>query len=111
MLKYLVLCLSILSANLNAAEIKEDNVYNKKKYEQDGEKAAKSFMAEYLQLDKPKYQRAYTAYKRDLEKISLNGKLPHNEELYKDLLQMNSEEPFIYRQTKRKGNLYKKYKY
>ena len=65
----------------------------------------------YLQLDKPKYQRAYTAYKRDLEKISLNGKLPHNEELYKDLLQMNSEEPFIYRQTKRKGNLYKKYKY
>lgn len=111
MLKYLVLFLSILSTGLNAAEVKEDDVFNKKKYEQDGQKAAKSFMAEYLQLDKPKYQRAYTAYTRDLEKISLNGKLPENEELYKDLYQMNSDEPFVYRQTKRRGNLYKKYKY
>ncbi len=105
------LSLIFLPLGAIAAEIQEDAVYNQKKYEEDGREDAKFFMSEYLQLDKPKYQRAYDAYKRDLEKISLNGQPPDNQELYKDLLQMNSDTPFIYKQTKRRGDLYKKYKY
>lgn len=107
----MILGLLLLSAAANAAEIEEDAVYNQKKYEEDGRQDAKYFMSEYLQLDKPKYQRAYDAYKRDLEKISLNGQTPENPELYNDLRQMNSNEPYIYKQTKRRGNLYQKYKY
>lgn len=111
MKKLLILGLLLLPLTTHAAEIQEDSVYNQKKYEEDGKKDAKLFMQEYLQLDKPKYQRAYDAYKRDLEKISLNGRVPENEDLYQDLRQMNSNTPFIYKQTKRRGNLYKKYKY
>lgn len=111
MFKLLLAGFLLLSFNIHATEIKEDPVYNRKKYQEAGQKDAKKFMEEYLQLEKPKFQRAYKTYQGDLEKIFLTGEPPHNEELYKDLLQMNSEEPFIYRQTKHKGNLYKKYKY
>lgn len=108
---FVFLSLVFLSFGTLAAEIQEDAVYNQKKYEEESKEDAKFFMSEFLQLEKPKYQRAYDAYKRDLEKISLNGQPPDNQELYKDLMQMNSDEPFIYKKSKRRGNLYKKYKH
>lgn len=110
MYRLLLIRLLLLSHNLSAAELEEDPVYNQKKYREDGQRDAKKFMEEYLQLDKPKFQRIYKIYKRDLEKIFLTAELPQNEELNKDLRQMNSNEPFIYRQTRGKSNLYKKYK-
>ena len=66
------------------------------------EKKQKIFMSDYIQFDKPKFQKAYQNYKRDLEIISLTGKIPPNQELEKDLKQMNSSEKFIYQQNTKK---------
>ncbi len=109
---WMALILCLMSFDVLAANIEEDQVYNQQKYQKDGQEAAKLFMAEYLQLHKPKYQRAYDDYKRELEILPLTGKLMVNQELEADLGQMNSDEEFIYKRTKRRGgNLYKRYKY
>lgn len=109
---FLALLLCFYTMNGYAAEIKEDKVYNQEKYAKDGKAAAKLFMAEYLQLDKPKYQRVYNNYKRELEILPFSGKLSSNPELEADLNQMNSDDQYIYKRTKRRGgNLYKRYKY
>ena len=108
----LILALCLLSSVVYAQNIEEDQTYNQEKYTKDGQAAAKLFMAEYLQLDKPKYQRVYNNYKRELEILPLSGKLSNNPELEQDLNAMRSDQKFIYRQTKRRGgNLYKRYKY
>lgn len=108
----LILALCLLSSVVYAKNIEEDPTYNQEKYAQDGKAAAKLFMAEYLQLDKPKYQRVYSTYKRGLEILPFSGKLSRNPELEQDLNAMNSDQKFIYKQTKRRGgNLYKRYKY
>lgn len=107
----LLLGLILLPVAANAAAITEDSVYNQQKYKEDGKNDAQVFFLEYQGLKKPAFKETYISYMKDLEKIALNGQPPHNEELYKDLLQMNSNEPFIYKQTKARGNLYKKYKF
>lgn len=107
----LLLGLMILPISANAAAITEDSVYNQQKYSEDGKNDAQAFFLEYQDLNKPAFKNTYISYMKDLEKIALNGQPPYNEELYKDLLQMNSNEPFVYRQTKARGNLYKNYKF
>lgn len=51
-------------------------------------------------MEKPKFQRAYDDYLNDLKIIAETGRAQDNRELFNDLLEMNSEEEFVYSQTK-----------
>lgn len=68
-------------------------------YREAGIKDAEALKAAYDKLHKPLYQQAYDDYLEDLDYIAEHGTAPDNEMLYRDILMMNSDEPFVYSQT------------
>lgn len=70
------------------------------KYANQGVVAAQKLKAEFALLDKPKFQKAYSEYLKDLQIISETGNVPDNQELYNDLLEMNSNDYFVYKTQK-----------
>lgn len=96
-MKFLISSITILSSLLIsslslAQEVKEDDIYNLKKYVEDAKKDAKEMIAEYERLEKPKYKEAFDKYQEDLKTIAITGRAPDNYMLYKDLESMNSNE-------------------
>lgn len=89
------------SANIFAQEVKEDDIYNLKKYVEDAQKDAKNMITEFERLDKPKYKKAFDEYQEDLKTIAITGRAPDNYELYKDLESMNSNELKIFAKSKK----------
>lgn len=61
-----------------------------------GDAAAAVLLTRFDSMEKPKFQKAYDDYLNDLKIIAETGRAADNEELYKDLLEMNSEEEFLY---------------
>lgn len=108
---YITFLLLFSVASNSQAQVENAEGALKQQHESAGKIDAQNFMIEYLQLDKSKYQRAYKVYKRDLEEIFITAEPPDNQELYQDLIQMESNEPIIYKKTIRRGDLYKKYQH
>lgn len=73
------------------------------KYSSQGVYAAQKLKKRFELMEKPKFQKAYNNYLKDLKIISHTGKAPDNQGLYKDLLEMNSNETFVYKT--RKGSI------
>ncbi len=78
----------------------------KQQYQDNGIKDAETLRETYDKLHKPLYQQAYDDYLNDLEYISQHGTAPDNEALYKDILMMKSNEPFIYSHTEADQHLF-----
>ena len=64
-----------------------------------GNAAAAEMLTRFDSMEKPKFQRAYDDYLNDLKIIAETGRAQDNRELFNDLLEMNSEEEFVYSQT------------
>jgi len=94
---FLALLLSFAYAQPAPAQTSESNL--EQLYREAGIRDAEALRQAYDKLHKPLYQQAYDDYLRDLEYIAQHGTVPDNEALYKDILMMNSNTPFIYSQT------------
>ena len=73
---------------------------SEEEYARQGTDAAAALLAKFDAMEKPKFQQAYDDYLKDLEIIAETGRAADNPELYKDLLEMNSEEEVVYSRTK-----------
>lgn len=75
-------------------------------YLAEAKKDAEKMIQDFQGLDKPKYQKAYDDYLKDLKIIARTGTAPDNLELYKDLEAMNSNDPFVYPKKKKRKRYY-----
>jgi len=65
-------------------------------YAAQGVLAAQRLKNQFEQMDKPAFQKAYDEYLQDLKIIAETGRAADNENLYQDLLRMNSDEEMVY---------------
>ncbi len=77
-----------------------EQTISEEEYARQGTDAAAALLAKFDAMEKPKFQQAYDDYLKDLEIIAETGRAADNQELYKDLLEMNSEEEVVYSHTK-----------
>ena len=101
---FLILFMLLISTTPIFAQISSEIL--EQQYHNAGIKDAEALRETYDKLHKPLYQQAYDDYLNDLEYISQHGTAPDNEALYKDILMMKSNEPFIYSQTEADQHLF-----
>ena len=94
---FAILTLIILFALPATAQTAEDDLAQQ--YHEAGVKDAEALKIAYDRLHKPLYQQAYDDYLNDLELIAQTGEAQDNQALFRDILMMNSNEPFIYSHT------------
>ncbi len=78
----------------------EDSSATEAEYARLGSEAAAAMLTRFDSMEKPKFQRAYDDYLNDLKIIAETGRAQDNQELFQDLLEMNSEEEFTYSHVK-----------
>lgn len=96
-MKPLLILFALLTAAPAVAQTAEDDL--EKQYYEAGVKDAEALKIAYDRLHKPLYQQAYDDYLNDLELIAQTGEAQDNEALFRDIMMMNSNEPFIYSYT------------
>lgn len=102
-LKVLFLLFCLLPYQVFAEETDNDDRNLIEKYSAQGVYAAQKLKKRFELMEKPEFQKAYDNYLKDLKIISRTGKAPDNQPLYNDLLEMDSEKTFVYKQ--RKGSI------
>lgn len=98
-------CLGALDSYAQQPE--ETSQQTAQRYNDAGILDAEALGKKFSEADKPKYQKAYDDYLKDLEVIRKTGTAPDNEDLYSDLREMNSEERVIYSESKRGLNRFR----
>ena len=98
---YLFFCGSVLAAE-SFDSLDEMEAY----YLTEAKKDAEKMVQDFQMLDKPKYQKAYDEYLEDLKIIARTGVAPDNQELYKDLEAMSSNDPVVYPKKKKRKRYY-----
>lgn len=71
------------------------------RYRVAGQADAVALNQKFQNVDKPKYQQAYDDYLNDLKIIRETGTAADNEGLYSDLRAMNSDDGFVFSETRR----------
>lgn len=99
---YMSAALIYVFGNVNYAVAQNsENQKISEQYKAAGQADAVALNQKFQEAEKPKYQQAYDDLWKDLEVIRKTGRAPDNEELYSDLREMNSEEGFIFSETRR----------
>lgn len=104
-----ILCLGLcffFCGSVQAAESFDSLDEMEAYYLAEAKKDAEKMVQDFQTLDKPKYQKAYDEYLKDLKIIARTGVAPDNQELYKDLEAMDSNDPVVYPKKKKRKRYY-----